>query len=86
MRGGTYRAPRDVTTAAPKLVTRTPHRSMAGMMEADAIANIKFLTPLERESVGTATNITNQNRRGQLMSKPRSPAGVKDNQLTNGRT
>ena len=58
VRGNTHRAPRDVTTAAPKLVTRTPHLSTAGMTAADAIANIMFLTPLERGSVRTATNTT----------------------------
>jgi len=84
MRGDTYRAPRDVTTAAPELVTRTPHRSIAGMTEADAIANIMFLTPLERGSVGTATKITNQNRRGPLMSKLWSSAEVKVNSRMGG--
>ena len=84
VRGDTHRAPRDVTTVAPELVARTPHRSTAGMTEVDAIANIKFLTPLERGIVRTATNITNQNRRGQLMSKPRSPAGVKHNSRMGG--
>jgi len=72
----TYRAPRDVRIAAPELVTRTPHRSMAGMMLADAIANIKFLTPLEHRSVGTATNITNQNRRGPTDEQIVEPAGM----------
>jgi len=82
--GNAYRAPRDVTTVAPKLVTRTPHRSTAGTTEVDAIANIKFLTPLERGSVRTATNITNQNGQGQLMGKLWSTAGVKDNSRMGG--
>ena len=80
-----YRAPRDVTTVAPAWVTRTPHCSMAGMTAVDAMASIKFLTPLEHRTVGIATNITNQNRRDQLMSNPWEPAGMKD-KLTNGRT
>ena len=49
MRTNTYRAPRTVTTVAPKLVTKTPHRSMAGTMEAEATATIIFLTPLEHD-------------------------------------
>ena len=43
----TYRAPRTVTTVAPKLVTKTPHRSMAGTTQAVVTAIIIFLTPLE---------------------------------------
>ena len=42
----TYMAPRIMMTAAPKLVTRTPHRSMDGTTRDVATANIMFLTPL----------------------------------------
>ena len=43
----TYSAPRTVTTVAPKFVTKTPHRSMAGTTEAEEKATIIFLTALE---------------------------------------
>lgn len=80
----TYRAPRDVTTAAPKLVTRTPHRSMEGIMPADAVAIIKFLIPLEPQ------NCRNRSQRNES-EQPRSiderivGLGMK-RQLTSGRT
>ena len=47
MRINTYRAPRTVTTVAPELVTKIPHRSMAGTTQAEVTATIIFLTPLE---------------------------------------
>ena len=43
----TYKAPRTVTTVAPELVAKTPHRSMAGTTQAEVTATIIFLTPLE---------------------------------------
>ena len=43
----TYRAPRTVTTVAPKFVTKTPHRSMAGTTEAEDKATIIFLIALK---------------------------------------
>ena len=46
MKIDTYRAPRTVTTIAPRLVTKTPHRSMAGTTQAEATATSIFLTPL----------------------------------------
>ena len=49
MRINTYSAPGTVTTATPKLVTKTPHRSMAGTTEAGEKATIIFLTPLESD-------------------------------------
>ena len=47
MRTDTYRAPRTVTTVAPKFVTKTPHCSTAGTMEVKAVATTTFLTALE---------------------------------------
>lgn len=57
-------------TVAPELVTRTPHCSITGMTKADAIANIKFLTPLEHERDQNDDQRRNPNRHNHSMSKP----------------
>ena len=56
----TYRAPRTVTAIAPKLVTKTPHRSMAGATQVEATATSIFLTPLEYDE----QNVKSVERKG----------------------
>ena len=65
-----YRAPRNVMTVAPELVTKTPRCSITGMTKAEAIANIKFLTPLEHERDQNDDQRRNPNRHNHSMSKP----------------
>jgi hypothetical protein len=67
-----YSAPRNVMTVAPELVTKTPHCSITGMTKADAIANIKFLTPLEHERDQNDDQRKNPNRQNHSMSKPQN--------------
>jgi hypothetical protein len=59
-------------TVAPELVTKTPHCSITGMTKADAIANIKFLTPLEHERDQNDDQRKNPNRQNHSMSKPQN--------------